>query len=236
MDEVLVWGTAASLVFTTVIKALDYRLSAIPHEPYKGPFNYYWVLPHPTLWTRLSAWASYCVHQVAHWAMIYYAQTYVKTTSTTLHPVNYVALALNGLFAVLHLFQTHTFYDGLAQDTPEITALGEVALMLIWVLLMENNTRGMVAGKPLPLSTSLIRFARKYHGYYFSWAIIYDFWYHPMEGTLGHLWGFFYNFMLMLQSSLFLTRSHLNKWWRLLLELMVAPHGVFVAINQEGNI
>lgn len=81
--------------------------------------------------------------------MIYYAQTYVKTTSTTLHPVNYVALALNGLFAVLHLFQTHTFYDGLAQDTPEITALGGVALMLIWVLLMENNTRGMVAGKPL---------------------------------------------------------------------------------------
>ena len=42
--------------------------------------------------------------------------------------------------------------------------------------------------------------------------------------------------MLMLQSSLFLTRSHLNKWWRLLLELMVVPHGVFVAINQEGNI
>ena len=29
--------------------------------------------------------------------------------------------------------------------------------------------------------------ARRYHGYYFAWAIVYTFWYHPMEATTGHL-------------------------------------------------
>ena len=24
--------------------------------------------------------------------------------------------------------------------------------------------------------------AKRYHGYVFSWAVIYTFWYHPMEG------------------------------------------------------
>ena len=33
----------------------------------------------------------------------------------------------------------------------------------------------------------LIEAARRYHGYYFAWAIVYTFWYHPMEATTGHL-------------------------------------------------
>ena len=52
---------------------------------------------------------------------------------------------------------------------------------------------------------------RKYHGYVFAWATVYTFWYHPMENTAGHLIGFFYMFLLLLQGSLFLTRIHINK-------------------------
>ena len=57
-----------------------------------------------------------------------------------------------------------------------------------------------------------------------------------METTPGHLVGFLYTFLLLLQGSLFFTRIHLNPWWKLCLELIVAPHAVFVALNQPGNM
>ena len=55
-----------------------------------------------------------------------------------------------------------------------------------------------------------------------------------MLDTPGHLIGFFYMFLLLLQGSLFLTRAHTNRWWTLTLELLVAVHGTLVAIMQSG--
>ena len=49
--------------------------------------------------------------------------------------MNYLALGVNGLFIVLHLVQTHLWYDGLAQDVSIWSALGSVVVMLVWVLL-----------------------------------------------------------------------------------------------------
>ena len=232
----LALGVGTSFLLTLVMKLLEYRLLEVPHEPYKGAFIYYWILPSPTFVTRLSAWGLYACHQIAHWGVVYYAQTRVKETTTVLHPVNYAALAINLFFSVLHLVQTHVFYDGLAQDTHEVSPMMSVVIMLIWVLLMENYTRGMIVGYPLPLSKELINFARKYHGYYFSWAIIYTFWYHPMETTPGHLVGFLYTFLLLVQGSLFFTKIHLNAWWNLCLELIIVPHAVAVAVNQAADL
>ncbi len=77
--------------------------------------------------------------------------------------------------------------------------------------------------------------ARRYHGYYFAWATVYTFWYHPMEATSGHLIGFLYMFLLLVQGSLFFTRAHVNRWWTLFLEVAVLAHGTLVAIMQgEG--
>lgn len=230
--KALALGVAISFLLTLAMKLLEYRLLEVPHEPDKGVLIYYWVLPNPTVTTRLSAWGLYLCHQFAHWGVVYYAQTRINKTTTALHAVNYVAFAVNLFFSVLHLVQTHVFYDGLAQDTHEISPQVSVIIMLIWVLLMENFNRGMIVGYPLPLSEELVRFARKYHGYYFSWAIIYTFWYHPMETTPGHLAGFLYTFLLLVQGSLFFTKVHLNSWWNLFLEVLVAPHAVLVAIYQ----
>ena len=71
----------------------------------------------------------------------------------------------------------------------------------------------------MPIKQEIIRFARKYHGYFFAWATIYTFWYHPMDNTTGHLIGFFYMFLLLLQGSLFLTRIHVNKYWTVVQEV-----------------
>ena len=79
---------------------------------------------------------------------------------------------------------------------------------------------------------------RRYHGYYFSWAIIYTFWYHPVEMTSGHLAGFAYMMLLLLQCSLFFTRFHTNRWWTVSLEFLFVIHGSMVAyfiMNQPGR-
>lgn len=231
--KALAAGVLFSFVLTLIIDIYAYRLEQFPHLPDQGPLWYYWCLSEPTYWTRLSAWGPYFCHQMAHWYLIYCGQYYIKSPSSKLHPINYVCLTLNGGFSILHFVQTHTFYDGLAQELNSTTATTAVTIMLIWVLLMENYRRGLFFGKPVPfLSKDLVSFARKYHGYYFSWAIVYTFWFHPMEGTSGHLWGFFYTFLLMLQGSLFLTRIHMNRWWTLTLELIVGVHGTFVALDQ----
>lgn len=229
-------GIAFSGAFTWLIWALSDRLQEIDHLPDQGASWYFWILPEPTLGTRVVAWGLYAAHQCASWATIWYAQTYVSRYTRGLHPVNIAALAINGAFIAIHVVQTHLTYDGLAQDVSIWSALGSVAILLIWVLLMENDRRGMAFGRRLPLPRDVVRFARKNHGYYFSWAIIYTFWYHPTEATSGHLIGFFYMFLLLLQGSLFLTRAHVHRWWTVSLEALVLVHGALVAAMQGAGL
>lgn len=141
---------------------------------------------------------------------------------------------MNTGFVALHTVQTHLFYDGLAQDVSIFSSQGSVVLLLVVVLLMENRRRGLFAGKPAPLGKEVVAFARRYHGYLFSWAAVYTFWYHPMETTSGHLIGFFYMFLLLLQGSLFLTRAHTDRRWTVTLELAVAVHATLVAVMNAG--
>ncbi len=228
------WILAASAVLTGVIGLLGQTIPRVELLPDAGASWYYWKLPEPTFWTRASAWGGYVAHQLAMWGIIYYAQTRVRTYSAGLHPINVVALATNAAFIVLHLLQSLIFYDGLAQDVSIYSSQGSVVLVLVVVLLMENRRRGLFFGKPAPLSTRVVDFFRRYHGYLFSWAIIYTFWYHPAENSQGHLIGFFYMFLLLAQGSLFLTRAHTNRAWTLTLETMVLFHGALVAVQQAG--
>ncbi|GAB4194841.1 MAG: hypothetical protein OHK0022_11190 [Roseiflexaceae bacterium] len=235
-DYLALWGGVVfSLVFTAIIWWAGQRLASVQLLPDQGPSWYYWKLPEPTFWTRATAWGGYLLHQIASWGLIYYAQTRVKRYAKGLHPVNIIALAVNALFILLHFVQTHIWYDGLAQDVSIFSSQGSVIVMLVWILLMENRRRGMFFGKPAPISQEIVRAARTYHGYVFSWAAIYTFWYHPMETTSGHLIGFVYMFLLLVQGSLFFTRAHVNRWWTFALEFMVLVHGTLVAVVQAGT-
>ena len=51
-----------------------------------------------------------------------------------------------------------------------------------------------------------------------------------METSWGHLFGFFYTFLLMIQAGFIFTRVHTNRWWTLTLEVLVLFHGVVVAL------
>jgi hypothetical protein len=235
LDLVVLWGGIAfSLAFSALIWWAGERLAAVPHLPDTGPAWYYWKLPAPTFWSRATAWGFYLLHQLTIWGLIYYAQRSRPRYTTGLHKFNIAALAASAFFISLHFVQTHLWYDGLAQDVSVFSSQGSVIVLLVWVLLMENNRRGLFFGKKLPLKQTIIRFARKYHGYFFAWATIYTFWYHPMEPTSGHVIGFFYMFLLLLQGSLFFTRIHTNRYWTFFQEAIVLIHGALVAVMQ-GN-
>lgn len=229
-------GIAISLAFTAVIWLAGARLESIRLLPDTGPSWYYWQLPEPTFWTRATAWGFYALHQIAAWGAIYYAQTRVKRYKAGLHPINVIALAGNAFFITLHFVQTHIWYDGLAQDVSIWSSQGSVILLLVMVLLMENPRRGLFFGKKAPIGKEIVRLVRKYHGYVFAWAGVYTFWYHPMVSTPGHLVGFIYMFLMMLQGSLFFTRLHTNKWWTLVQEVTVLFHGTMVAIVQGNGL
>jgi len=57
-----------------------------------------------------------------------------------------------------------------------------------------------------------------------------------MEGTLGHLLGFFYLFLLMGQMSLARTTWHTKIGWLTFLEVFVAIHGAIVAIDSANGM
>ncbi|MCB0043280.1 MAG: hypothetical protein KDE23_26510, partial [Caldilinea sp.] len=116
------------------------------------------------------------------------------------------------------------------------TSQWSVILMLVMIVMMENPRRGTFFGKKAPFPQRSVQFIRKYHGYIFSWAVIYTFWYHPMETSPGHLLGFLYTFLLLLQGSLFFTRIHVNKYWGFALETAVLVHGTVVAIIAANGL
>lgn len=224
-------GVIFSFLFTGLIWLLRGAIPSIDFLPDQGASWYYWKLPEPTFWSRATAWGGYMFHQVAIWGLIYFGQKNKTKYTNGLHRLNIVALAVNAVFIVLHLLQTIFFYDGLAQDVSIWSSQGSVVLMLVMILLMENQRRGLFFGKKVGFLKETARVARKYHGYIFAWGVIYTFWYHPMEATMGHLLGFIYTFFLMVQGSLMFTRAHLNKWWTLVLEVSVLVHGTLVALQ-----
>jgi hypothetical protein len=229
-------GLLFSLVFTVLIWWGGQWLDRSSFLPDQGAWWYFWKLPNPTFWTRATAWVLYVAHQLAMWGLIYYAQTRVKRTSNGLHKVNLIALSVNAFFIILHFIQTQVWYDGLAQDVSIWSSQGSVILMLVMILIMENRRRGMFWGKKAPISKETSGFVRKYHGYIFAWATVYTLWYHPMESSLGHLIGFLYMFLLLLQGSLFYTRLHTNRWWMAVQEVTVLFHGTLVAVMQGNGL
>ena len=239
-DSTALWlGIGFSFLFTALIYVMSTFFLQRPNLlPDTGAEWYYWKLPpdQVTFITRLSVWGLYIAHQLFSWTTILYAQKYVKKYSSNLHTINIVALGGNALFIFLHVLQTYFFYDGLAQDVSIFSSQFSVIFLLVFILIMENPRRGMFFGKKIPVKKRITKVIRKYHGYYFSWAIVYTFWFHPAEYTWGHLIGFLYMFLLILQGSLFFTRIHINKYWTIIQELTVLIHGTIVALIQANGI
>jgi hypothetical protein len=103
--------------------------------------------------------------------------------------------------------------------------------MLVIMLFLLNPRRGLFLGRRFPSTPAGLQFAATWHGPYISWALVYTFWFHPAEGSIGLLLGFFYMFLLLTQLSFAGTRAHLALWWVTALEFTVGLHGPVIAIQ-----
>ena len=202
--------------------------------PDSGANWYYWKLPKPEVLATISMWVLYLGHQITVWALIAKLKSAPRPEAGTIGKCNLQLLIVNAVFIVLHLVQTALFYDALAQFVPVMSSQGSVIVMLVMMLILLNGRRGLFFGKKVYLPPLGVAATQKVHGFYISWAVIYTFWFHPMEGTLGHLLGFLYLFLLMGQISLARTSWHTKINWLTFLEVFVALHGAVVAI-QAGN-
>lgn len=221
----------AALVSLSIL-LLDPILRTIPLLPDQGAAWYYWKLPEQTTMGQITAWGFYVLHQLFFWGLIWWAQKNrdLLRNRNKMHMVNWVGLFGMLGFAGLHYVQTAVWYDGLAQDTSVFSSQASVVFLLVIVLMIEAPRRGLFFGSAGGWFSSVRPFLIRYHGYYFAWAITYTYWFHPMETTWGHLWGFFYTFLIMIQGAFVFTRVHTNRWWTVTLEVMVLVHGVIVAL------
>ena len=217
-----------AFLLTAVIWLLDPLLDKVLHLPDAGPSWYFWKLPQPETWARITAWGGYALHQITVWALIIRSRR-KKPNGGPVDRDNYLMLGANLFFILLHLLQTHIWYDGLAQDVPIWTSQYSVIIMLVIILLMLFPVRGAFWGRKLKVSATIRRILRNSHSLYISWALVYTFWFHPMEGDLAILLGFFYMFLLMIQMSMFSTKLHFNLAWIGFLEFFVGLHAVAVA-------
>jgi hypothetical protein len=216
------------LIALSAMGLTHFRQTLLPDA---GPAWYYWKLPTVGIMATISMWVFYGAHQLLCWYFIYKLQHEKHNLmSENLGKYNMALLIVNGVFSILHLLQTQFFYDGLAQYVPVSSSQYSVIIMLVFMLILLNGFRGLFFGKKLPLSQKAVYGIQKTHGYYIAWAVVYTFWFHPMESTWGHLLGFFYMFLLMLQMSLAYTRIHTNVRWVTILESLVALHGTVVAL------
>jgi len=229
---------AAMLAFVVGIYIVSLTLGRFQEVllPDTGAGWYYWKLPQIDLWATVSAWVLYLAHQISVWYLIFKLKNQPELGENQVSFLNIKLLIVNGIFILLHLLQTAIFYDGLAQNVPVMTSQGSVIVMLVVMLIMTNGKRGLFFGKKVKLPSSGVQGTYKIHSYYIAWALVYTFWFHPTEGTWGHLMGFFYMFLLMLQMSLGRTKFHGNIKWITLLEVYVAFHGAVVALEAANGM
>ena len=236
LQKALRYAVIVSLGFVLLTWLLSLTLERFQSIllPDAGAAWYYWKLPHPEIWASITMWVLYAAHQALVWGLVYRLKHQPSVPSGRIGRVNFWLLVVNAVFIALHLLQTTLFYDGLAQYVPVMSSQGSVIVMLVMILILMNRQRGLFFGKRAKLPAQGVALVGKTHGYYIAWAVIYTFWFHPMEGTWGHLLGFFYLFMLMTQLSLARTGWHTRIGWVTFLEAFVAIHGAVVAM-QAGN-
>jgi hypothetical protein len=228
------WSLAVILaaLSTAGILLLESQLQQVVLLPDQGAAWYFWKRTDPNFASLGTSWGGYIMHQLFIWGIISWAQKNREKLSdrTKMHAINWIALGGTAVFGLMHFIQTAFWYDGLAQNVSVFSSQASVILLLVLVLMIEAPRRGLFFGSGGRQFVGIRPFLIRYHGYYFSWAVVYTFWFHPMETTWGHLFGFFYTFLLMIQAGFIFTRVHTNRWWTLTLEVLVLFHGVVVAL------
>lgn len=239
LEKLFLYALLGGLVLTVILFFMPTSINDFYTNPeqYDAGFNYYlWkfrAIDQSTV-ARVTAWGFF----FAHFGTVVYflrkLQLDQKNKENGYSKYNVYLLIANAVFIVLHYVHTWVWYDALAMDTPVWSSQGSVIIMLVLILIIENQRRGLFFGKKLPFPKESTRTVMKYHGVYITLATIFTFWYHPMENTMFHIVGFVYMYLLFIQMSFARTKLHQNKYFNVTLEVMVLFHGTSVALF-SGN-
>lgn len=240
LTKILYISIATSLLITLAIIVLPNSINNYYSNPeiYDTGFSYYLWKFRPidaSSIARITSWSFFFLHLVSVMVLLRKSKL-DKQRIDGISKYNIQLLFANLFFVILHYVHTWIWYDALAQDTPVWSSQGSVIIMLVLILIMENSRRGLFFGKKIPFPKESVRTIMKSHGAFISLAVIFTFWYHPMEFTWGHMFGVFYLLLLMIQMSLSRTKVHNNKYWNAVLEVLVLFHGTFVALQSNNEL
>ena len=224
-------GYAILAALTAILAPNLQRFYPLP--PDQGPSWYFWQIASPETLAIISYIGGYILHQIFVWAILFKV---IKDKEKKFSKYNKIMIIGNLIFTALHLLQTQLFYAGLAQDVAIWTSQGSVIVMLVFILYMLIPRRGLFWGKKFAPPETMRKFIEKIHGVFISWAIVYTFWFHPMDGNWGLMSGFIYLFLLFIQLSMFNSELHFNMNWIVLLEAFVTVHGTLITVYKSNPI
>ena len=155
-------------------------------------------------------WVCYVSHQLSTFLCIYAAQASRDTRrqlpgeeprvfTNNLRPINLWLLVINWCFLAIHALNSHYHFDGLAAEmsfwSPQLAML----LMVAIIIVMEIDSRGIIAGYKPSLYQGGVYLLRRYHGYIFSYFIIHQLWFHPWLACVSHVIGIAHSVLLLAQ-------------------------------------
>ena len=159
------------------------------------------------------------IHQLANWAMTYYAQTHLKS-SNSLQPFHYWMVGMNLAFMLLYFAQYHLIPGSIFNTGVDLN-MG-ISSFSIWILTAMSNRGGFLFGYFIPFSQNIAEVAEMCLPYYFSFVVLLNFWFKPLNSV------FFVKIVLELifitHSCLVQTSVQKNKYWNLLLELTLLTY------------
>lgn len=158
-------------------------------------------------------------------------------------------LGVNAFFIPAKIITNYYTYSAMSSHLPLWFGQGAVFTIVLIVMAMQVPVRGMCCGyckrgcsvgrltccKGGDTWTEMATFLRKYHGYYIAFGVTSDWYYHPMESSLGHLSGILNDQLFFWQMIVMYTPVHRNKYWCMACEFAVLLHGPLVALNRGGG-
>ena len=221
----LIIGVAASVLLALLIYV--FTGSLLKNSPTYGSSRNFFLFGKPLL--MLVSQPLYILHQLALWAMLYYARTHLKC-SHKLQPFHYWMAGMNLVFVLLYVAQSYLFLGNISYRLPAELPLIVLGLSY-WFLIAKSSGRGFIFGYPVLYTQDIAEVAEKCLPYYFSFAVLFNFWYKPfVDKYMLFFVRLVVELIFITHSCLIQTHIHENKYWSLLLELMVLPYSVIILV------
>ena len=116
--------------------------------PDTGAAWYYWKLPMPQLWATITMWVLYAAHQLSVWVLIFRLKDQPLLQKGRNWKNKFLAsYSQCRVHRGCIFYRQLSFTTRLQQFVPVMSSQGSVIVMLVFILIMLNQRRGLFFGK-----------------------------------------------------------------------------------------